>query len=290
MLRPPPIPRPRLHAGHIMTLIVGVRCGESAVLCADSQETYGTLKREVNKLPVSRALGSNVDVVVGGAGHGPLSDVLRPRLESTLARSALKGEESVLRELEAALVAFHQDPVFTAFPAPLDDKFVAGLVCVRSVRARQVWLFEYFNSAIKPVTTYSLSGEDHAQFAHVAQRLYRPGISIQQAVLLGLEVIALAKKTSVYVGGDTRVVTVRPDDMRVEDGTRVSWTEAHIDTQNKLIDELKFNLASTEDQVQKELQAFSNSITAVRGIYGSKFPPWPTPSPSLGDFEDDDSE
>jgi 20S proteasome alpha/beta subunit len=49
-----------------MTLIVGFKCGPSVVLCADSQETRGSFKVEVDKLPIH---SGGMDVVCGGAGR-----------------------------------------------------------------------------------------------------------------------------------------------------------------------------------------------------------------------------
>lgn len=276
MLRPA-IARPRLRLKDPMTLIVGFKSADSVVLLADSQETRGLLKTEVNKLPIQAADGDGMDIVCGGAGNGELTEAFRPLLVQ-MSRSRTHGEEAIRRDLETALVTFHNSPVFTSFPCPSDEKFIAGLIAVRSVK-REVFLFKYFGSVIQPVHTYGLAGEDYSYFDRVAQRRYRENLSIQQAVLLGLEIVGEAKATSIHVGGPTRVVIVQPDKgIHVEDAAVLVWTEAHIATQNKLFDDLRFDLSSTNAQVDHDLITFSNSITAVRGVYGSKYPAWPQPT------------
>ncbi len=272
-----------------MTLIVGFRCGDSAVLCADSQETRGNLKTEVDKLPIYAAAPSGgMGVVCGGAGSGVLTDAFRARVAAALIRSTAGNEDDIRREIEAELVAFHQSAVFTAFPASKADKLIAGLIAARSP-SQEVFLFKYLGSVVQPVQTYALVGEDYAFFDRIAQRRYRRGLSINQAVLLGLEIVSEAKQTSPFVGGPTRVVIARPEGIASEDQAHVQWTEAHIVKQNELFDNLRFNLSSTDDQVEGALRSFGNSITEVRLVYGSKDLAWPTLSDS-GSDDDDGSE
>jgi 20S proteasome alpha/beta subunit len=261
-----------------MTLIVGLWCGDSAVLCADSQETRGGLKSEVNKLPIGYAESGGMDIVCGGAGNGPLADAFRDQLIPRMVRSKTVGETAIQRELEQALVAFHQGRVFKAYPGTPDEKLIAGLVSVRSA-AKQVHLFHFFGSVIRSVRTYELAGEDYAFLERVTKRLYRDGLTIQQAILIGLDVVNEGKATSIYVGGPTRVVVVRPDSgMQVQESARISWTEAHISTQNELLDDLRFNLGSSSAEAQVTLKNFANSITSMRGVYGTKYLAWPKPT------------
>jgi hypothetical protein len=195
-----------------MTLIVGFRCADAAVLCADSQETRAGLKSEVNKLQIQAADTGGMDIVCGGAGNGELYEAFRVSVLARMKCSATIGEEPIRQELEAALVAFHRGRVFLAYPASQEDKLIAGLIAVRSV-SREVFIYRFFGPVIQPVHTYGLAGED-----------------------------------------------------------------SHIATQNELFDALRFDLSSTEDQAKEKLRNFSNSITAVRGVYGSKYPAWPSPS------------
>src|SRR5262245_47478524 len=136
----------RLSPRKAMTLIVGFRCGDSAVLCADSQETRGVLKSEINKLPIHTA-HNGMDVVCGGAGHGELIDAFRLRLVDALVGSSLVIESDIRSQIETILVAFHQSAVYTTFPGSEDDKYIAGLIAVRSTK-RDVFLYRFFNSVV----------------------------------------------------------------------------------------------------------------------------------------------
>ena len=270
-----------------MTLIVGFKCGDSVVLCADSQETRGNLKSEINKLPIHMGDGGT-DVVCAGAGNGELTDGFRARLEAAIGPSQASDKEMIRREIENALVEFHQSPVFASFPGKDEDKYICGLICVRT-RTREVMLFKYFCSVVESVDTYHLAGEDYAHFEHVVRRLFRTGTSVQQAILMGLEVLNTAKATSLFVGGPTRVVVATPSGISVENTRRINAAEAFVQTKIEAFDSLSFDLGSSNVQMQKKVDAFANSITSIRGIYGSKFESWP--QSSFGEIEpsDDDS-
>lgn len=267
-----------------MTLIVGFRCGDSAVLCADSQETRGFLKTEVDKLPIRSAHGG-MDVVCGGAGHGELMDAFRLRVMDALVGSATCGESDIRTQIETALVAFHRSPVYKSFPGDTEDKYIAGLIAVRDVQ-RKVFLYKFFNSVVQPVETYGLAGEDSAFLDRLVKRRHRSGLSVHQAVLLGIEVVSEARHISAHVGGPIRVViATSAEGIRAQEQDRIQWTEAEITTQNDVFDALRFELTSTNTQVEQQLKTFSNSITSIRGVYGLKFPAWP--KPTLTDDEDE---
>ena len=272
-----------------MTLIVGFRCGDSVVLCADSQETRGLLKSNVNKLPIQAAVAGGMDIVCGGAGNGDLSDSFRSSLTKRMVRSPKTGEEPIRLELEAALVDFHRSKVFAAYPvADPNDKYISGLISVRSA-AREVFLYKYDGSVVQPVATYQLAGEEYSYFGRILQRRYRPGLSINQAMIIGLEVIGEGRETSTGIGGPTRIVIATPNGgMRCEQGERLAWAEAELTKQNELFDSLRFELGSTGAQVQDQLTNFSNSITALRGVYGSKYEAWP--KLTIGHVQDDDKD
>jgi hypothetical protein len=225
-----------------------------------------------------------MSVVCGGAGAGELMDACRQRLLDALVDSTICVSSDIQSQIETVLVAFHQSAVYTSFPGTAEDKYIAGLIAVRTVQ-RQVLLFRFFSTVVQPVDSYGLAGEDYAFIERIVKRRAQSSLSVHQAVLLGIEVVSEAKEISTTVGGPIRVVIATPDGIRTEDSARVIWTENHITTQNQLIDALRFDLSSTGSQVQEKLQTFSNSITSVRGVYGSKYPAWP--KPTLGDPDDD---
>jgi hypothetical protein len=269
-----------------MTLIVGVVCRDGIVLCADSQETRGYLKTEINKLPIHLGNGGP-DVVIGGAGNGELTDGFRARLVASIGSLRESTMEAVRRKIEKAAVDFHRSPVYDAFPGSAEEKHIAGLICVRT-RDSKVMLFDYFDTIVKPVETYKLAGEDYAHFDHIVKRLYRSEATIQQGIVIGLEVMNTAKATSVHVGGETRVVVARSDGMRPEHPRRINAVEAFVKTKREAFDSLTVELGSSGLEVEYKVQAFANSITSIRKVYGVKFESWPDATIGDIDWPEDD--
>jgi hypothetical protein len=227
-----------------------------------------------------------MDVVCSGAGAGELTDACRLRLLDALVGSTIYTEEDIRSQIETVLVAFHQSDVYKKFPGKAEAKYIAGLIGGRTAQ-REVFLFEFFNTVVKPVEAYGLAGEDYVFLERIVKRrVGSKSLSINQAAFLGIEVVSEAKEISTTVGGPIRVVIATPDGIREEESARVKWTEDHITTQNGLIDDLRLELSSTGVQVQDQLRTFSNSITSVRGVYGSKYPAWPKPT-LLPDHDDD---
>src|ERR1700694_1737646 len=83
----PFVPKPRrLPERKRMTLIAAFWCvGDQAVLCADSQETWGTYKTSVDKI-IPQRIGL-YDVAYGGSGLADFVDGLGDALELGLVQS-----------------------------------------------------------------------------------------------------------------------------------------------------------------------------------------------------------
>jgi 20S proteasome alpha/beta subunit len=86
-----------------MTLIVGLRCGDSAVLASDSQGTYGSLKKTTPKL-----FRSDAGIVWGTAGPLAAAQTLYTKLES-LGLDQNPGREAAKAGIKQAMLATADD-------------------------------------------------------------------------------------------------------------------------------------------------------------------------------------
>lgn len=209
----PPTPR-RLSARKRVTLIAAFRCGEDAILCADSQETWGDYKASVTKLK-PQDIGSRYQLAYAGSGYGHLVDDLGNYLEQQLAECRATDARSVQAALQGILVAFYERPAITVFPADPDNAnaSVSGVICLRVVQSEKVFLFTFNKTAVLPVEDFVLRGMEEPIYRHIAQRLYRPDLSPLQAQVLGLHLFKEAGATSTQIGGDTSVVFAMTYDM-----------------------------------------------------------------------------
>jgi ATP-dependent protease HslVU (ClpYQ) peptidase subunit len=275
-----------------MTLIVGIKCGDSAVLCADSQETLSDgQKTERNKLEISSAVGDRFDVVVGGAGIVPLSDVLRSRILERFEKIRDSTAVAVLSAVRDAIAQFHRAHEYTAFHGKPEDKYLSGLIAIRLIESGKCLLLKYFSSVVEPVNDYSLAGEERASYEIIAKRGYKASLSIDQAIVHSVNIVAEAKRTSQYVGGQIRVVQVQHEAVTEVDSGKIYKIELHVGEANRLMTELMWQAADqsiSRKDYQKNLSLFCNSMTAARGIYGVSLPPWP--SATLGQSDDESTE
>jgi hypothetical protein len=76
-------------SGRIMTMIAGFRCQDGIVVCADTQETSGSAKRNFPKLEFTKGptwsenqnemINHGLALALCGAGHGPFVDKVASR-------------------------------------------------------------------------------------------------------------------------------------------------------------------------------------------------------------------
>jgi 20S proteasome alpha/beta subunit len=203
-----------------VTLIAAFRCigpdGEPAVaLCADSQETFGDYRVSVDKIKPRDA--GYYDLIVGGAGNtAALIDGLSNALESNVKHwQSGFDEEAGRQHLERALLAYHARQV-ALYPAADYDKELRFLVCVRDKTSSQIHLWNTDGSTATTVSDYALIGWDEAFYKYEVKKFYRPDLSLAQTVLLGVDLLSIAKSTSNYVGGDTQVIIVGGNGMWVD--------------------------------------------------------------------------
>jgi hypothetical protein len=263
---------PTLAAGeHTVTLIVGIKAQDVFALCSDSQETLGDgNKTERNKLPVSRAVGQ-FDVVIGTAGCAPLSDALRARLVRSIGRIRAKSAVGIEAALGKALEAFHGSPVFTEFNAAPEGKNLAGFIGVWCRKDGTPHLFKYFNTTIEAVTGCDLVGDNYGMHALMAQRGYKPQMPITSAVVHIVNVLALAKETSQFVGGPLRMVGIGPLGIHEHSPERLADAERRAREMHAATFAVSWELADpsiSEGEFNKRVRAFATSATAARAFYG----------------------
>lgn len=210
-----------------MTLIAAFRCQEGAVLCADTQETVGDVRVAVNKLK-PQDLGE-YELAVAGSGNGDLIESFTYSLEIAIRSWPVGLDEAAARNLiRDLLLDFHRNEV-ALYPADsADDKLNHFLVCVKPKNATDIFLWQLRGSAFVPVGDHTLIGIGASIYQHELARLYRPMLSANQAVLLGVHLFSLAKATSNYVGGSTDIIFIGSDGMHPHDPRHVVEMETKV--------------------------------------------------------------
>jgi len=142
-------------------------------------------------------------------------------------------------KIQKALTDSYRSALFKHYPADVDEKNVSALLCVRAASTGDIGLFQIRGTVLAPVKDFALVGWDESLYKLAAQRMYRDDLSITQAILAGLQVIGLAKKTSQYVGGATSVVVASDNGKWLEQPQAV---EANEDTIARVRDVAKTSM------------------------------------------------
>jgi hypothetical protein len=281
MLKPKPRPfylpqSRRLPGRKRMTLIAAFKCSkEQAVLCADSQETWGTYKTSVDKI-IPQRIGP-YEVAYGGSGLADFVDALGDALESGLEQSRAFSLRTIQSEIQRIITAFYASEPIKAYPVDWNDPnaAVSGVICIRVVRSSKVFLFKFSKTVVLPVRDFVLRGMEEPIYQHIAKRLYRPTLNILQAQLLGIHLFAEAASTSNQIGGPTRVVFAMGHGMFAEEREEAMklYAESAANVQRAMDDlflECADTLTVSDTDLMKHLREFMRALKRFRTDRGKR--------------------
>jgi 20S proteasome alpha/beta subunit len=184
-----------------VTLIIGMRCSDGTVLCADSQETFGGYRVSVQKLEAHTA--GRYLFMLAGTGLAELIDgfvvCLRRKLEITTDDVSIS---TFTQTFESELSRYQKEDV-APYQAPKNAKRLRFIVAACANDGHDIW--ETKAARLKPIREYALIGWDEPLYKAILKKLYRPGISVSQAVLAGIYTMGVAEDTSNYVRGPMQV-------------------------------------------------------------------------------------
>lgn len=253
-----------------MTLIAAFWCaGDQAVLCADSEEHYGDLKTSVTKIKPQTLASGLYQVAFGGSGFGDLVDALDEKLEQALDMCQAFTEVELRTEIEKTIVKFYQSDPVANYPRDLNDpnSYVSGVICIRVVPEKNVFLFKFSKTIVLPVRTFVLRGLDIPIYASLAKRLYHPNLLPLHAQLVGLRVLSEAQSTSTLVDSPfTTVFAMKPAMFALDRNTDL-YLKALANVQCEL-DGLLLSCADThavsDADARASLKAFQKTILELR--------------------------
>jgi hypothetical protein len=184
-----------------VTLIIGMRCSDGAVVCADSQETIGPYRASVKKIEPVRM--GNYLVMVAGAGIGDLVDgfieCLRERVsilnEKTLAAFKQAFETELKRYCEEHVPLYNVDKD--------QDKNMDFVVATYVNGTHELWCTKGIK--LKTIQSYSPIGYVEPLYKRILASIYKPGMTVAQGVLSCIYTLGIAESTSNYIRGPMQI-------------------------------------------------------------------------------------
>ena len=205
-----------------MTLISMTPAKDGFVLAADSQETcpsydeqgnYRELRRSVQKIE-PRAF-SNYGVAIAGSGNASLIDSFIVRAHRAIEKDIENASAEHLRTLlEDELADFQIKDVVACTDDNKSFQLFIGYCCA-ATKEHGVWISK--NVVLEDLREPALIGDAHELYSEIVDRLFAPGMTVPQAILVSLHVLTIAEATSNSVKGPFSVAIIRENGIWMDD-------------------------------------------------------------------------
>jgi hypothetical protein len=193
-----------------LTIIAGFKCYEGIVICADTQETYGTAKRSVPKLRFepsgSPHEGDGLAVAFCGAGdNGPFIDKLVQtawedgQLGTNLDEACAEIEKSIKRTYKEFGQIYQPGSCPTA-------ELIYGAKMLNACR-----LFSASGPIVNEKDGYDACGAGYYMADFLASRMYAHHLNLRQCAILSAYILFQAKEHVDGCGGDSHIAVLRED-------------------------------------------------------------------------------
>ena len=197
-------------------MIAGFRCQDGIVVCADTQETLGSAKRNVPKLEFTKGptwsveqnelINHDLALAVCGAGHGPFVDKIASRAWDALRGVADIDEaaDSVEAMIKQTYQEFGQIYQPGSFP---EAELIYGISIGGQSRLFQAW------GPVVLEKSYASSGIGHYLADFLAERMGANGehgwLTIRQCVAVAAYILFQAKEHVEGCGGSSQIAVLR---------------------------------------------------------------------------------
>ena len=259
-----------------MTLIAGLKCRDAIVFAADSEESGGLRKSNVEKMrrvPEAGVLGvlghdpkRNTSIVVAGAGNGTLCDFAMQRITHAVRRT--NSHSGALQVIEAELIEIWKVHV-PLFPArdPTETDF-GLLIGIRSPDSYSPRLYSVQGTTVVEREKYFSSGSGSVA-DYILDQMYSDPMSIEDGIAAALYMLQIAKKYVSGVGGESHISILRSDglvddkppwEISQEENIATSFSQAS----GRLLLSLLRTRSGTETNFMNHIKMFRKTIRRLR--------------------------
>lgn len=176
-----------------MTFIVGIECIDGIVMCSDTEESANWTKGHVQKIN-SITIGSEWGLAMGGAGDAGVIDGFWDKLTEHIATKRggdLFELAKIENEIEIACRAWRRRYRTSNF------QFIFGIFS----KYGDSKLYRFEGDCLAPKTGYCITGLEATLPVCMLDSLYVVGVTVKDAVPLGVFVTGLMKEYGQYVDG-----------------------------------------------------------------------------------------
>jgi hypothetical protein len=254
-----------------VTLIAAFRCDidgdPGVIICADSQESYGSNYRvTVDKIKPRDA--GQYDLVIGGAGQiGPLIDGLSNTLERWIRGwSENYSEEQVRGRIEHKIGRYTRGQIQN-YPTDV-DKVLDFIICLRHKITKAIYLWRASGTVVEPIEYYDLIGWDEPLYKYEAERLYEKNRATKiSAITLGLHLLSMGKATAISIDEPFQVIGISKEQIWVELPRFIDSLAHKVERVNSTLSKLIISaskLSLSDQAFDNALKRFEEEISGLR--------------------------
>jgi hypothetical protein len=216
------------------------------VMSADTQETWGDFVTFVEKLSIQRT--DTHELCIGGAGRSELINGFIQLVSERVRKDRPKNEDALAATIRSALAYFYRNDV-ALLPGKDEDKEIQFLIAARS-SAGEISLWKTEGMRLYPVDDYAVTGHETPFCHHIMGRICDPSIPLDNALLMSVWLVSIAKATSTYVGGPTGIVVVDRNGICSKTPDELKALEAVVKGHDEVF---AFSIALTSDFLAKQM-------------------------------------
>ena len=261
-------------AGQIVTMIAGFRCQDGIVVCADTQETLGSAKRNVPKLEFTNGptwsaernelIHHDLALALCGAGHGPFVDKVASR-----AWDALRGVADIQEASEAVELMIKQTyqefgQIYQPGSFP-EAELIYGITIGGQSR-----LFQACGPLVLE-RSYASSGIGHYLADFLAERMGANGehgcLTTRECVAIAAYILFQAKEHVEGCGGNSHIAVLRESESSgMVDFQLVEHLTEYLKLADRFTGELLLNTADFSMSDSALAEKIESSVGVIKHI------------------------
>ena len=198
-----------------MTLVIGARCSDGLIFCADREETTELGgKRSVSKL--YDASGDGWSMAIGTSGSGPISEIAVNRIIKE-AQSTVGFVDQCEQIISGVLRGVYEQYLWPPIPADLrSQRGISLVIGIRNRNNSEKRIYKSYEEIVKPEDHYSCAGLGQDLGYYFLDRLFGGSIDDPQLTVGECEqflgfIMKEAKESVGYVGRETETVVLWDD-------------------------------------------------------------------------------
>ena len=191
-----------------MTIAGGILCPNGIVLCADTQETIGSYKRNRPKLVELPLLSHEVSaVVVGSTDNAVFLDELIENISEAI--DLTDGYLSSVRKGIASAMRTHCGEIWKLCASAADRPIAQMLIGLKTIDSLS--LLEMYAPHIRNVPNFEFIGDGSDLAGYKAKHFFTAKMPVEAAATLAAYILEVVKENNLYCSGPTQMALIKSD-------------------------------------------------------------------------------